>query len=72
MFKGLVKDSVLVYAGAKMVKRSKKNAVVTSGFFSDSFKARVILRVAELELKALEKTRELEAKAEARKTKVTK
>lgn len=72
MFNGLVKDSVLVYAGAKMVKRSKKNAIENSGFFSDSFKARVQLRLAELEVKALEKQRKLEAKAEARKTKVKK
>ena len=71
MFGGLVKDSAILYAGTKLVKKSKKKDVEIDGILTDEAKARISLRIAnffaELELKALEKTRELEDKAEARK-----
>lgn len=71
MFNGLMKDSALVYAGMKLAKKSKKEDVEVDEILTDEAKARISLRFANffanLELKALEKTRELEDKAEARK-----
>jgi hypothetical protein len=71
MFKGLMKDSALVYAGMKLAKKSKKEDIELGEILTDEAKARLSLRFANfftnLELKALEKTRELEDKAEARK-----
>lgn len=75
MFKGLVKDSAILYAGMKLAKRSKKKDVEIDEILTEEAKARIGLRIAtffaELELKALAKTKQLEEKAQARKKKVT-
>lgn len=74
MFNGLVKDSVLLYGVTKMTKKSKSTSYLSydTGFFHPVFRAKLALRRADLEVRLLEKTRELEAKAEARRNKVKK
>lgn len=69
MFNGLVKDSVALYAGVKMIKKSKKRTVESEGFFTEEFKAALVATLKEkAEAYAVRKTFE----AEGRKIKVTK
>lgn len=66
MFNGLVKDSVALYAGTKMIKKSKKKQTVEpTGIFTDAFKAK-----AQARLEAYIAKKELEI--QLRKTQVTK
>lgn len=76
MFNGLVKDSVALYAGVKMLKKSKKRVPESSGIFTNKFKADASQQIMDSLDKTQAKLEAFIAKKEmeiqARKTKVTK
>ena len=76
MFKGIVKDSALLYAGTKLVKKATKHSNEHEALFTDEFKKKsfdaIMASIDKTQAKLEAYTAKKEMEIQGRKIKVTK